>query len=201
MKQGFLVVITGFPAAGKDSIADILSEKSELNLQKIVTYNTRPPRPGERPGVDHHFVTIEEFTKLKEENKLAEYVETGMSFKGTPREPFFQVIEKQSRFIWRNNPYRAANLSEFYTGVFGEEKGSLLTKQSVTFFLTASSKDVLRKRWLKRSNTDLESFEKRYNEDLEVFNKYRERFNHIIENDNRPIHSTAREIIKILKQY
>lgn len=65
-----MLVLTGPSASGKTEIAKILIEK--YNLKKLVTYTTRPPREGEVNGVDYHFVTVEEFLKLKANDEFVE---------------------------------------------------------------------------------------------------------------------------------
>ena len=44
------------------------------NYTKMVSYTTRPPRPGEEDGIDYHFVSDEKF---KEMEKRGEFAETG----------------------------------------------------------------------------------------------------------------------------
>jgi guanylate kinase len=53
-------VITGPSGVGKGTLISRLRERvPELELS--VSATTRPPRPGERDGVDYHFLTPEEF--------------------------------------------------------------------------------------------------------------------------------------------
>lgn len=49
-----LITITGPSGAGKDTIARIMSEMTDLPV--ICSYTTRPKREGEIDGVEHHFV-------------------------------------------------------------------------------------------------------------------------------------------------
>jgi guanylate kinase len=55
-------VITGPSGVGKGTlIRGLLEQVPELELS--VSATTRPPRPGERGGVDYHFLTPEEFER------------------------------------------------------------------------------------------------------------------------------------------
>lgn len=65
-----MIVLVGESASGKSSIEKYLVDNYGYN--KIVSYTTRPPREGEVDGVDYHFVTIEQFKSLKEQNFFAE---------------------------------------------------------------------------------------------------------------------------------
>lgn len=65
-----MLVLTGPSASGKTEIVKILIDK--YNLKKLVTYTTRPPRLGEVDGADYHFISVEEFLKLKEADEFIE---------------------------------------------------------------------------------------------------------------------------------
>ncbi len=49
-----LITITGPSGAGKDTVARMLSE--QLHCAVLCSYATRPMRPGEKQGREHHFV-------------------------------------------------------------------------------------------------------------------------------------------------
>jgi guanylate kinase len=52
-----------------------------------VSANSRPARPGEVDGVDYHFVTREEFERLRDAGGFLEWFDVYGQLKGTPREP------------------------------------------------------------------------------------------------------------------
>ncbi len=55
-----IVAIIGKAGSGKDSIMQGFLEQNP-NLHEIVSCTTRPPREGERDGVNYHFLTGEQF--------------------------------------------------------------------------------------------------------------------------------------------
>lgn len=65
-----MIVLVGESASGKSSIEKYLVENYGYN--KIVSYTTRPPREGENDGVDYHFISTEQFYKLKSQEFFAE---------------------------------------------------------------------------------------------------------------------------------
>lgn len=64
-----LVVLTGKSGSGKDTVARFLEKEG---FEKIISYTTRPMREGEVNGTDYHFVTQDEFNKLRKSGRFAE---------------------------------------------------------------------------------------------------------------------------------
>lgn len=77
MKQGILFALSGPSAVGKTTLTHCLLDRfgQALSVQKVITYTTRLPRPGESPGVDYHFLTMVEFRQLEQEGFFIEVVE------------------------------------------------------------------------------------------------------------------------------
>ena len=65
-----MIVLVGESASGKSSIEKYFVDNYGYN--KIVSYTTRQPREGEVDGIDYHFISIEQFKSLKEQNFFAE---------------------------------------------------------------------------------------------------------------------------------
>jgi guanylate kinase len=68
---GKLVVISGPSGVGKTTILRRLLE-SLPQLIPSVSATTRPPRAGERNGVDYHFLTPEEFERRRADGRFLE---------------------------------------------------------------------------------------------------------------------------------
>ena len=66
-----IVILVGESASGKSTLAANLQEFE--GFSRIVTYTTRPPRDGERDGIDYHFVTDEKFNEMIANNEFVEY--------------------------------------------------------------------------------------------------------------------------------
>lgn len=64
-----IVILSGITGAGKSYLKKHIINK--LNFKNIVIVTTRAKRIGEVEGVDKHFVTDEEFAKLKQEGKIS----------------------------------------------------------------------------------------------------------------------------------
>ena len=69
--KGQLVVISGPSGVGKTSLLRLLLERIP-QLAPSVSATTRPPRAGERDGVDYHFLSEEEFRRRRERDEFLE---------------------------------------------------------------------------------------------------------------------------------
>lgn len=81
---GLLFVVSGPSGAGKDTLVEGLKARHERLLYSI-SATTRPPRPGERDGVDYFFLTRAEFEKRRDAGGFLEYREYNGNLYGTPR--------------------------------------------------------------------------------------------------------------------
>lgn len=58
-----LLLLSGPAGSGKTTLCDRLVQTWAPALQRVVTATTRPPRPGERDGLDYHFLERPEFER------------------------------------------------------------------------------------------------------------------------------------------
>lgn len=70
--MGKIYCIMGKSASGKDTIYKEILRQSQLKLQTLVTYTTRPIREGEKNGVEYFFSNDEELERFRLEGKLIE---------------------------------------------------------------------------------------------------------------------------------
>lgn len=79
-----LFVLSAPSGTGKSSLlARVLREVDRLRFS--VSHNTRPPRPGEREGVDYYFVERAAFEALVAEGAFLEWAHVHGDLKGTSR--------------------------------------------------------------------------------------------------------------------
>lgn len=86
-----LTVVSGPSGVGKSSVLDELRRQAP-EVYFSVSVTTRPPRPGERDGVDYHFVDRAEFDRLVEADSLLEHAFYAGNWYGTPRKPVERAL-------------------------------------------------------------------------------------------------------------
>ena len=80
-----VIALFGKSASGKDTLQKMLV-KNYPNTKGIVSCTTRPPREGEKDGVDYNFLSVEEFTKKVLDGTMLEATSFRDWFYGTPLE-------------------------------------------------------------------------------------------------------------------
>ncbi|MGI9456141.1 MAG: guanylate kinase [Aeoliella sp.] len=73
--SGQLVILSGPSGVGKSTIVAELLERFAGRLRLSVSATTRPPRPGEVPGEQYHFLSSEEFADRREAGEFLECME------------------------------------------------------------------------------------------------------------------------------
>ena len=85
-RRGLLCSLSSPAGAGKTTLSrQLLAADACLNLS--VSATTRPPRAGERDGVDYHFVGTDAFGVMVATGAMLEHAEVFGNFYGSPREP------------------------------------------------------------------------------------------------------------------
>ncbi len=89
-QQGKVVVISGPSGVGKSTVCRQLCERIPADFSVSVT--TRQPRPGEQGDRDYHYVTHDEFARLRDQGELVEWAEVYGHLYGTPRAQIQQAV-------------------------------------------------------------------------------------------------------------
>jgi guanylate kinase len=79
------IVISGPSGVGKGTLYKLLFARHPDTFALSVSCTTRGPRPGERDGVDYHFVTPESFEALVQAGGFLEHAQFGGNRYGTPK--------------------------------------------------------------------------------------------------------------------
>lgn len=84
MSKGRLIVLSGPSGVGKGTIVSRVLERRK-NCALSISCTTRPPRDGEKDGINYFFITREKFENMIEENGFLEYSQHFSNYYGTPR--------------------------------------------------------------------------------------------------------------------
>ena len=121
-RRGLCLVLAGPSGGGKSSVARAL-RALEPALSVSISVTTRPPRPGERDGIDYHFRTQAAFDAMQEAGGLLEWARVlGRHCYGTPRAPVEAVLGEGEDMIfdidWQGYRSLRAALAGDVVGVF-----------------------------------------------------------------------------------
>lgn len=133
-----LVVITGPSGSGKDSILARLKALGRP-YHFAVNATTRPPREGERDGVDYFFVSKEHFRQMVERGELLEHAIVYGQEKGVPRAPVAAALRAGKDVLLRADVQGARYIKSTVPG-------------TVTIFVTVPSEADLERRLVGRGS-------------------------------------------------
>lgn len=131
-----LIVLSGPSGVGKDVVLARMRESS-YPLKYITTITTRPQRPRERNNVDYHFVSMERFQEMIENNELLERANVYGNWYGVPKDEVKQALDKGQDVMVKVDVQGAANIKK-------------ILPQAIFIFLMSPSIEELLMRLKKR---------------------------------------------------
>ena len=91
LRRGLMFVLSSPSGAGKTTISRALLERED-NLSLSVSVTTRPPRPGEKDGVDYRFIDESAFRAMVDAEQLLENARVFGHHYGTPKRPVDEAL-------------------------------------------------------------------------------------------------------------
>ncbi len=82
--KGLPIVISAPSGGGKSTIAYHIAREMP-SVTRSISVTTRPPRPGEKDGVDYYFASPEAFKRKIKTKEFLEWAEVHGNYYGTPR--------------------------------------------------------------------------------------------------------------------
>ena len=142
-----LVVISGPSGVGKDAVIKRMREL-QYPFAFAVTATTRPPREGEKHGVDYLFVSEEQFLDLLRRDELLEHALVYGEYKGIPKEQVRLALESGQDVVLRLDVQGAATVRR-------------IIPDAILIFLVASSEEEWLHRLRRRSLGKSEDLQRR----------------------------------------
>jgi guanylate kinase len=97
-RKGRLFVITAPSGAGKTSLIEALL-KADPSLTESISYTTRAPRPGEKDGVNYHFIDDAQFLEMKARGEFLESAEVHGYRYGTSKKVITDALARGEDLI------------------------------------------------------------------------------------------------------
>jgi guanylate kinase len=116
--SGKLFVITAPSGAGKTSLIDAVMQE-DPSLKISISYTTRPPRPGEKDGVDYHFVDDATFLAMRDREEFLESAEVHGYRYGTARKVIEEALARGDDLILEIDWQGAAQVRKLYPNCVG----------------------------------------------------------------------------------
>jgi guanylate kinase len=174
-------VITGPSGVGKGTlIRGLLERIPELELS--VSATTRPPRPGERDGVDYHFLTREQFDRALANGEFVEHATYSGNRYGTLR------AELERRL-------RAGLPVVLEIEVQGARQVRDAMPEAEAVFIAPPSREALRARLIGRGTDPPEQVDARLSRAEEELDAQSE-FQHVVVNDR--LEEATQELAEIV---
>lgn len=148
-----IVALMGEAGSGKDTILHRIMEKYPSYFNEIISCTTRPPRQGEKEGVNYHFLSVGDFIRKILNGDMLEATEFNGWHYGT---------DSQSLTIDKIN-----------IGVFNPEGVRCLQEDEnielYVFYVRAAGKQRLLRQLNREENPDVDEIIRRYKADTEDF--------------------------------
>jgi guanylate kinase len=163
-----VIVITGPSGVGKGTLIRGLLQKLP-NLELSTSATTRAPRPGERPGLDYHFMDPEEFERRAGNEEFVEHATYSGSRYGTLRSELERRLRQGTPVVLEIELHGARQVRE-------------AIPDALAVFIAPPSRDALRARLVGRGTDAPEQIEQRMRtaeRELEA----QPEFEHVVVND------------------
>ncbi|MEN0045367.1 MAG: guanylate kinase [Pseudomonadota bacterium] len=168
-RRGRLVVISAPSGAGKTTLVRGLIDR-DPRFEFSVSYTTRDKRPTETDGEDYHFVTRDEFERLRKAGAFLEFAQVFDNFYATGRPAVESLLAKGKHVIveidWQGAQQVRARLPE-----------------CISIFIVPPSVRALEER-LRNRQTDSEAVIRRRLQDSITDLSHWDEFDYIVVNDD-----------------
>jgi len=141
------IVISGFSGVGKDATLDKM-KKVGFPFHYVVTATTRPKRPGEKDGVDYHFLSEDKFRQMIKTNQFLEWAKVYGNYYGVPKREIEEALRQGQDIIVKVDVQGAATIKQ-------------ILPDAVFIFLMAPSTEELANRLKQRHGLHSEDLDLR----------------------------------------
>lgn len=147
MSEGLLLIISGPSGVGKGTVCRyLLTIRRSLKLS--VSTTTRPPRPGEKEGIEYNFTNVSSFKEMIEQDSFLEWAVVHGDYYGTRMETVHDSMARGEDLVLEID-------------VQGAGQVRLKTPEAITIFLAPPSMEALEERITGRGTESTEKINSR----------------------------------------
>lgn len=185
--KGKIIIISAPSGCGKSTIINALLRRGEIDMQFSVSATNRPPREGERHGVNYYFLTDDEFRSAIAGDEFVEYEEVYPGrYYGTLKREIARITDAGHNVVLDIDVKGGVNVKRMY----GDE--------AVSVFIEPPSVDALRQRLEGRGTEDADAIAQRVaRAEFEI--SFAPQFDHTVINDN--LDEAIAQVSEILKAF
>ena len=182
-----LVVISGPSGVGKDTIIDTLKRRPQArDYHYVVTYTTRPRRPGEDDRESYHFVDPKRFRAMRDAGEFLEANEVHGRWYGTPRAQVQEALAAGKDVILKIDVQGAQVIKE-------------TVPEALLIFLVPPSLEDLFHRLRSRATESVDELELRQrNAAIELARQ--DDYDYVVRNETDEVERTAERIDEIIAE-
>jgi len=181
--RGLLLVLSSPSGAGKTTLSRLLLEKDD-NISLSISTTTRSPRLGEVDGEAYHFVSVEKFEKMLENEGFLEHAKVFDHYYGTPAAPVEAALKDGKDVLFDIDWQGTQQLNQ------------KIPEDLVRVFILPPSKDELENRLKGRAQDSEEVVSKRMSKANSEISHWAE-YDYVIINDD--LDEAEAELFTILK--
>lgn len=178
--KGVVITLSGPSGVGKGTVISKVMQLSPA-MKHSISVTTRPPRPGERDGVQYYFTDVRSFEEMIARGDILEYDMYCGNYYGTPKAPLLESIDKGEDVIMDITVPGSLSVMDSFP-------------EAVSIFLLPPSFTELKRRLLHRG-TESEDVQQKRLEKAYCEIEMTGRFEYVLVNDNLEL--TARRILAI----
>lgn len=169
MSLGTLYIISAPSGAGKTSLVKALLEQ-DSQARVSVSHTTRDPRPGEENGTDYHFISLEIFEAMVQEDQFLEHAQVFNNRYGTSAQSVNKLLQADKDVILEIDWQGAQQIRQ-------------AMPDAVSVFILPPSKSALQQRLENRGQDDADVINSRMQQAVSEMSHYDE-YDFLIINDD-----------------
>ncbi len=182
-RRGLMLILSSPSGAGKTTLTRMLLQDKSLDLTLSVSSTTRERRSSEVDGIHYHFISRDQFDRMRGEDEFLEWAEVHGNFYGSPRAPVEAVLA-QGRDVLFDIDYQGT-----------QQVRRKAPDDVVTIFILPPTMKELRGRLERRAEDSAETIDKRLTNARHEIQRWTS-YDYVLVNDD--LQHTYKQVLTIL---